>query len=98
MQSESIGCARYLACFEDVWRTFRRVLFLKTNSDVEQTSKTFMNEAGAAGYKINKLLRDGGEEFDNTGLKAFRIRINSYSEINGAANVENRSLVLQNYG
>ncbi|KAL0267393.1 UNVERIFIED_CONTAM: hypothetical protein PYX00_009678 [Menopon gallinae] len=65
MEKESIGRAKYFACFKDEFSKFRRLFFLKHKSETHDALKSFLNEAKTKGHVIKSLRCDGGKEFDN---------------------------------
>jgi hypothetical protein len=45
------------------------VFFLKNKSEVAASLKTFVNQATAAGHRIEEFVSAGGKELDNTEIR-----------------------------
>ncbi|KAL0279164.1 UNVERIFIED_CONTAM: hypothetical protein PYX00_000774 [Menopon gallinae] len=101
METESIGKAKYFACFKDEFSKFRRLFFLKHKGETHDALKSFLNEAKTKGHIVKSLRCDGGKEFDNKDtrrmLSEFGIEIligpPHTPQQNGSAERENRTIV-----
>ena len=77
MPVQSLGGARYFACFKDTFSNFRAVYILKEKSQVSNCAKYFLSKAKIQGHS-KEILTDGEKEFVNKIFKELETECGMY--------------------